>query len=109
MSAYGIEIRTTSGEIAFTTADNIMTYYDQGSFTITHGSSTSSSISVSGLTNSSLFHVFVLGNSANTFEDPAIGTVTKSNGSFTFQRQTSSGGADTIGTASFVYTVIKTA
>lgn len=103
MSSYGLEIRTTNGNVAFTTEDNLMTYYDQGSFTITHGSSTSSSISVSGLTNTSLFHVFVLENAANVFENPAVGTVTKSNGSFTFQR------SGTTGTMSYVYTVIKTA
>tara|TARA_Y100000114_G_C11756234_1_gene326994 strand:+ start:729 stop:1055 length:327 start_codon:yes stop_codon:yes gene_type:complete len=107
--SFGLEIRTTAGNIAFTTADNLMTFFDQGSFTITHGSSTTSSISVSGLTNDSLFHVFVLENQASVFENPAIGTVTKSNGTFTFQRQTSSGSADTTGTMSYVYTVIKTA
>ena len=103
MSSYGLEIRTTSGNVAFTTEDNLMTYYDQGSFTITHGNSTSSSISVSGLTNTSLFHVFVLENQASVFENPAVGTVTKSNGSFTFQR------SNTTGNMSYVYTVIKTA
>jgi hypothetical protein len=109
MSSYGLEIYTTSGNIAFTTEDNLMTYYDQGSFTITNGSSTSSSISVDGLSNSSLFHVFVLENEQSVFENPAIGATTVSNGSFTFQRQTSSGSAVTTGTVSYVYTVVKTA
>ena len=103
MSSYGLEIYTTNGNIAFTTEDNLMTYYDQGSFTITSGSTTSSSISVDGLTNSSLFHVFVLENQASVFENPAVGTVTKSNGSFTVQR------SGTTGSMTYVYTVIKTA
>jgi hypothetical protein len=103
MSSYGLEIYTTNGNIAFTTEDNLMTYYDQGSFTITSGSTTSSSISVDGLTNSSLFHVFVLESQASVFENPAVGTVTKSNGSFTFQR------SGTTGSMTYVYTVIKTA
>ena len=103
MSSYGLEIYTTNGNIAFTTEDNLMPYYDQGSVTITHGSTTSSSISVDGLTNSSLFHVFVLENQASVFENHAGGTITKSNGSFTFQRSSS------IGSMTYVYTVVKTA
>tara|TARA_B110000093_G_scaffold179150_1_gene218851 strand:- start:1119 stop:1442 length:324 start_codon:yes stop_codon:yes gene_type:complete len=106
--SYGLEIRATSGNIAFTTDDNLMTYYNQGSFTITSGSSTSSSVSVSGLVNDPLFHVYVVENSSSTYGNQAVGVVTKSNGSFTFQRQ-AGGSAYTTGTMPYVYTVIKTA
>lgn len=103
--SYGLEIRTTNGNIAFTTDDNLMTYYGQGTFVITNNSSTSPSVTVSGLLNNSLFHVYVVD---NVYGQNVLGVVTKANGSFTFQRQTSSGSAYTTGTMTYFYTVIKT-
>ena len=108
-STYGIEVYTSSGNVAFTISDNIASFYDGGSFTITNGSSTSSSITVAGLTSSSLFEVFIVENNSGSFGFSPRGVVTKSNGSFTFQRQGFTGSPSTTGTMSYLYTVIKTA
>ena len=108
-STHGIEVYTSSGNVAFTISDNIASFYDGGSFTITNGSSTSSSITVSGLTSSSLFEVSIVENNSGSFGFSPRGVVTKSSGSFTFQRQGFTGSPSTTGTMNYLYTVIKTA
>ena len=105
--AYGVQVNASNGNKLWDTADNMSQFYDEGTFTITNGSSTSSSVSVSGLTNSSIFHVLI-SNEFTPYDKQSEGVVTKSSGSFTFQR-TDQGSADTTGTLTYRYVVIKTA
>jgi hypothetical protein len=108
-ATYGVQVYNSSGNVAFNTASNIATFYDGGSFTITNGSSTSPSISVTGLTNSSLFTILIVENNSGSFGFPARGHITKSNGSFTFQRIWFNGNPYTVGNMNYLYTVVKTA
>ena len=109
-STYGLEIYNPSGTVAFRTTDNLGRYFASGTFTIANGSS-SAVVSVSGITNSSLFTVLVVENNSNSYGLTARGNITKSTGSFTFQRTgfTTPPSPITAGTTNYYYTVIQTA
>jgi hypothetical protein len=111
-STYGVEVYTSAGapNVAFTTGNNVATYFAGGTFTIPNGQSLSSSISVSGLTTSPLFHIFIVNASSGTlYGQENFGIITVSNGSFTFRRQDSQGNNFTAGSSDHFYTVVKTA
>ena len=111
-STYGVEVYTSAGapNIAFTTANNVATYFAGGIFTIPNGQALSSSISVPGLTTSSLFHIFIANASPGTlFGQENFGIITVSSGSFTFRRQDSQGNDFTAGSSDHYYTVVRTA
>lgn len=111
-STYGVEVYTSAGSpnVAFSTADNLATYFAGGEFTITNGNSLSASISVAGLTTSPLFHIFIVNaDSGNLSGQENFGVITKSNGSFTFRRQDSQGNNFTAGDSNHYYTVVRTA
>lgn len=109
-STYGLEIYNPSGTVAFRTTDNLGRYFASGTFTIANGSS-SAVVSVSGITNSSLFTVLVVENNSTSYGLTARGNITKSTGSFTFQRTgfVTPPSPTTAGTMNYYYTVIKTA
>lgn len=109
-SNYGLEVYNPSGTVAFRTTDNLGRFYASGTFTIANGSS-SAVVSVSGLTNSSLFTILIVENNSTSYGLTARGNITKSTGSFTFQRTgfVTPPTPTTSGTMNYYYTVIQTA
>lgn len=107
--AYGVQVNASNGNKLFDTSDNIQQYIAEGTFTITNGQSTSNSITVAGLTTSDRFDIIVNKDHQPFYDNQQYGETTISSGSFTFQRQSANGNADTTNTYDYRYIVLRTA
>ena len=111
--SYGFEVRNTSNNATITADTNMSQLIGDGTFVIAHGSH-SATVTVSGLSNSSLHHVFITENNSGSFGFEPFGVLTKGTNQFTFRRQTfsfSTGGLtnNTSGTMNYQFVAITTA